>query len=359
MRMKGKKKVRDGLLLAVIIAISLGVAYFGGGYLAGLFVPSSIFSGRQSEKGKGEKSFASLTYDDRDDFPSLSFRKEVAFPSGGNSLKGYFYQAEEAKGTFLFAHGLHGHSDDATAMVQDWIYRQGFSVFAIDLTASGGSEGEGISSLAQGAYDVKAALEYLFAQTDFFAPMGNLYLCGYSWGAYSAAASLNFDYPFKISGVLCFSGFETPEGEMIALARNYVGFLADMNALTLDWGMATRVGEDRFLSASQGILSSGAKAYLVHGGEDSTVPLGASVYQCLDEGEKVKKKIKEGFGHVRPWVEASSRKKSEDLEKRCAEQGLEEYGKALSGREKEEANRIDEETMREAISFLAGETKES
>ena len=353
--MEKKRKKRKGLLVSAIVLLSLCALYFGGGYLAGLLVPSLIFSGRQSEKGEGEGSFASLTYENRGDCPSLSNRKEVAFLSGENSLKGYFYQAKDAKGTFLFAHGMHGHADDATAMVQDWILSEGYSVFAIDLTASGASEGEGISSLAQGAYDVKAALDYLFNQTDFYAPMSDLYLCGYSWGAYSVAASLNFDYPSKISGVLCFSGFETPEGEMVALARNYIGFLADMNALTLDWGMATRVGEDRFLSASEGILSSGAKAYLVHGDQDATVPLDASLYQSLGEGEKVKKKLKKGFGHTRPWIEPSSLEKCKELEARYEEKGSEEYRKGLTEEEKEEANRIDEETMKEALSFLAGD----
>ncbi len=346
------KKRRKGIRIALIVVGSLCLCYFGGGYVAGLCVQNALF-GKRLSNAEEARSFSSLLYYSRNDYETLKSRKEITFQSGGNELRGYFYEASEAKGTFVFAHGINGYADDATAMVQDAILRRGYSVFAVDLTASGRSQGEGLSSLAQGAYDIKAALEYLFTQTAFYAPLSSLFLAGYSWGAYSVAASLNFSYQSKVSGVLCFSGFDSPEGEMLGVARNYAGFFADMNSLTFDWALATRCGEDRHLSASKGILSSGAKAYIVHGDEDSTVSLSVSIYQALEGGEKVKKNLKKGYGHTRPWLSESSAEISKTLQNRANQMNLDEFESSLSQEEKTSANLIDESLIDEALSFLA------
>ncbi len=346
-----KKKKRLAILIPSLVVGSLCLLYFGGGYLAALIIPDAIF-GKRLSSVDDEKTFAKIVYYSQKDYPSLSNRTQVSFPSGENSLTGYFYRAEEAKGTFLFAHGIRGYADDESAMVQNAILEEGYSLFAIDMTASGRSEGEGIKSLAQGAYDVQAALTYLFSQNEFYAPLANLYLCGYSWGAYAVSASLNFDYPSKISGVLCFSGFDNPEGEMIAMARNYVGFLADMNALTLDWGMASKVGDDRFLSGSKGISRSGAKAYLVQGDEDVTVPLSCSLYNASEESSEVKKVLRKGGSHVRPWLSEQSLEVTKTLQNRANQMDLEAFENSLSEEERASANQIDQALIQDAMDFL-------
>ncbi len=346
-----KKKKRLAILIPSIVVGSLCLLYFGGGYIAALIVPDAIFARRLSTIND-EKSFAKIAYYSQKDYPSLSNRTEVDFASGDHKLKGYFYQAKDAKGTFVFAHGIHGYADDETAMIQNSILGEGYSVFSIDLTASGRSEGDGIKSLAQGAYDVQAALNYLFTQNEFYVPLTSLYLAGYSWGAYSVSASLNFDYPSAISGVLCFSGFDNPEGEMIALARNCVGFLADMNAPVFDWGLATKIGDDRFLSGSKGILNSGAKAYLVQGDEDTTVPLSCSLYNALEESSKVKKVLREGRSHIRPWLSESSEEETKTLQNQANQTDLETFEENLDEEMRASANQIDESLMEEAMAFL-------
>ena len=345
------KKKRLAILIPTIVVASLCLLYFGGGYVASLIIPDAIF-GQRLSKINEQKSFASLTYYSRKDYSALNNRTVVTFPSGDNALTGYFYQAKEAKGTFVFAHGIHGYADDETAMIQNAILNEGYSVFAIDLTASGRSEGEGIPSLAQGAYDVQSALNYLFSENDFYAPLSNLYLAGYSWGAYSVSSSLNFEYPSKINGVLCFSGFDNPEGAMIAMARNYVGILADMSTPVFDWGLATKIGDDRHLSGSKGILSSGVKAYLVQGDEDTTVPLSCSLYNDLEDGENVKKVLRKGRGHIRPWLSESSEEITKTLQNQANQEGLEEYEAGLSQETRASANQIDEELIKDALSFL-------
>lgn len=346
-----RKKKRLALIVSSVVVGSLCLLYFGGGYIASLFIPGAIFGHRLSRADE-EKSFASIVYYSRKDYPALSKRTVVAFPSGGNSLTGYFYQAKEAKGTFVFAHGIYGYADDETSMIQNALLEAGYSVFAIDLTASGASEGEGISSLAQGAYDVRSALDFLFSESEFYAPLAHLYLAGYSWGAYSVSASLNFDYPSKISGVLCISGFDNPEGEMIAMARNYVGYFADFNSLTLDWGLATKIGEDRHLSGSHGILNSGVKAYVVQGDNDSAVPLSCSLFSALEEGKNVKKVLREGRSHIRPWLSESSEEETKTLQNRANQMDLKAFEESLGTEERALANQIDERLIVDALAFL-------
>lgn len=346
------KKKKALIVVSSSILVSLCLVYFLGGYIACIAVNSSLFNRRLSNVGDLNE-FDSITCKTRDDYPALSKRLEIAFPSSnGNRLKGYFYSVSDPKGTFLLAHGLNDYSDGPISGISDFLIRQNYDVFAIDLSASGNSEGEGISSLAQGAYDVKSALDFLFAQDEFYAPLSSLYLLGYSWGAYSVCSALNFSYPSPISGVISFSGFDTMEGEMLAVARNYVGGLADFNALTFSWGLATVAGEDARLSSSEGIASFYGKAYLVHGDEDSAVPLPASTFQAAKEGETVKKKLKEGFSHAYPWISQKAKGKRGELCKRYESLGKEGYASSLTSQEKEEANEIDEETLLEALSFL-------
>lgn len=350
-----RQKKRRLILLPCLIVVGLCLCYFLGGYAAALIVNDAMFGGRLSS-AEPERSFATVLYNRREDYPLLKKRQEVNFASGGNLLRGYFYEVKKAKGTFVCVHGIKGSSDDETAMVQNALVEAGYSVFSFDLTSSGRSEGEGIYSLAQGAHDVKEAINYLYNGMDFYADLENLYLMGYSWGAYSVSASLNFELPCPVKGVLCFSGFVSPKEAMLATARSYVGFFADMNSLTLDWGLATKSGEDRHLSGKEGILSSGVRAYLVQGDEDDVVPSSSSLYEAFDSSAKVKKKLRKGFGHIRPWVSESSAKISKTLQKRADSVGLDEFEASLSEEEKASANVFDESLLEEALSFLTGET---
>lgn len=349
------KKKRKIVFIAVgSVLLSLCLVYFLGGYVAALCIQDALFGKRQSEVGELDP-FSSIVGKTRDDYPSLKTRKEVTFSSSGQELQGYFYQNPDPKGTFVFAHGLKGYADDQSAAVQDALYRSGYSVFSFDLSSSGRSQGQGIPSLAQGAYDAKAALDYLFSQNDFYAPLSSLYLSGYSWGAYSVSACLNFSYPSPIKGVLSFSGFDNPEGEMLALARNYVGGLADFTSLTFDWALATRAGKDGRLSASEGISSSKAKAVLIQGDEDHTVPLSASLYQALPESPNVKKILRQGYTHSLPWLSLEAKQTREKLQGEFSSEGEEAFLAKLSPKEKESANEIDEALIQEALAFLEGE----
>lgn len=351
--MKKAKKVT--LIIASSVIGSFCLLYFLGGYVAAICVADALFAKRQSAADPSPEGFSGSTFRTREDLPGLSSRIEVGFPSGDKQLQGYFYPCENPKGTFLFAHGLKGYADDQSALVQNYLLNQGYCVFSFDMRASGRSEGDGLSSLADGAYDVKAALDYLFTQNEFFTPMGELFLAGYSWGAYSVGAALNFDYPSPIKGVLSVSGFVDPEAEMIEMARNYVGSLADFTSLTLDWGLATKAGEDRRLSAANGILSSECKAFLIQGDNDSTVPLKASLYASLEESERVHKALRQGFTHVYPWLSENAFELTNDtlkpLYKELGEEGYRRYlleNPSLRDR----ANQIDEGLLKEALNFL-------
>ena len=100
---------------------------------------SAFFSRRFSSPESFAESLDSFIYLSRKDLPELSSPEEVYFPSGQNTLHGYLYRADSAKGLILYVHGLMGSSEDKYAIPQAYFLRKGYDVLAIDFTASGRS----------------------------------------------------------------------------------------------------------------------------------------------------------------------------------------------------------------------------
>lgn len=154
-------------------------------------------------------------------------------------LRGYLYRNGLSKGLVLYVHGIKGQADDYYAIGEDYFVRKGYDVFAIDLTASGRSEGMGIDGLHQSALDVKAAYEYIRSRGDFeHCP---IYFFGHSWGAYGVAASLNFPN-VRPCAIAAMSGFNTPLEEMLALPSSALGIPLDIGKEDLKAALKAREG---------------------------------------------------------------------------------------------------------------------
>ncbi len=236
---------------------------------------TAFFSRRFSSPDDLNTRLENLMYLTRKDFPSLEKRETHVFLSDGNALRGYLYRHPTPKGLVLFVHGIKGQADDLYAIGQDALLQAGYSVFVIELTASGQSEGKGISGLQQSAFDVAMAVRHI--HDDSYMSSLPLFLFGHSWGAYGVAASLNLISGVK--AVAAVSGFDTPLKEMMALPEEKIGIPMERSKDALIVAMRKRAGEDYDLSASQGIESSGVPTLLIHGDEDHTVPLkGASTF---------------------------------------------------------------------------------
>ena len=237
----------------------------------------------------------------RKDFPSLESSEDVTFLSGENKLAGHIYRADMPKGLILITHGINSSSQDDTAELQDYFLRNDYDVFSFDLTASGESEGNGVLGLHQAAYDIKAAVDYLYSREDL--NTDSMAFVGFSWGAYGVAASLDLDLKAMPKAICTFAGFASPEEEMVSSAKRYIGVLADASRLQMGWAIQTRCGEDANLSAIEAMANHPEVDWtLVQGDLDTTVPLESSLYQKATERNLIfHPYLREGFKHQGLW----------------------------------------------------------
>ncbi|MCR4562312.1 MAG: S9 family peptidase [Bacilli bacterium] len=228
-----------------------------------------LFDRRQLDPEKYKKTLNYLLYLNRDDFPLMKDRKDYSFMSGKNRLVGHYYHVENAKALVIYVHGIGSYSDDLNAAAENFFIERGYSVFALDLTASGYSEGESIDGLHQSAYDVAACVKTL-SKHPYFSKY-RLCLVGHSWGAFGVTAALNFvDEPVAIVEL---SGFYQPDVVMVSLAHGKAGYFADLNKNYLDTANENRSGNvNPYLSAVEGInKASKTHILLVHGTHDHVI----------------------------------------------------------------------------------------
>ena len=291
----GKKKI----IIALSIVFGLLILYFPGIYGGGLIALQVIFGRRfdGDDYAKARQTILKV----RDDYPSLQNSEDVYFFSGENKLAGHINKAIDSKGTVVVVHGINGSSKDDTSALQDYFLNRGYDIFAFDLTVSGDSEGSGVKGLYQSALDVCSAVDYLSSRKDL--DLNRLAFVGYSWGAYGVASSLELNLKAKPKAVCAISGFVNPKTAMLSSARKYVGVLADITRPQFDWAMATRCGEYASLSALSAIESHPEVDWtIVHGGQDDTVSLDASLYQAVKgKGLDAHTYLREDYPHLGIW----------------------------------------------------------
>ena len=303
----GEALLKDGRLLSSPVALA------------------AFFSRRFSSQDSYEHRFDSLVFKTQKDFPLLQNRETVRFYSADHYLYGYIYRSSLSKGLVLFVHGIKGQADDAYAIGENALLEAGYDVFAIDLSASGRSEPNGIKGLHQGALDVKAAIDFICTRDD----LKNLplFLFGHSWGAYSCLASTNFITPVK--KVVAISGFSTPIEEMVALPESKTGMELSANRPDLEAAMLDRCGPQYDLSALTGMKNNPQIKYLlIQGALDNVVPLKASAYEKGKSFPNVTSFLVENKGHADILFseEASQYQKQIEIGKRQVEK---EYGKDI------------------------------
>ena len=299
---KKLSKKAKGWLIAGIAVSALALFYVAPGIIAGNIVFDHLFANRLSNKEDLDGPLYDAVAAQRD-FPELSLREEVSFPSGKYQLSGYVYKPVSPKGLILSCHGMGGQADSNESVLIPHFLAKDYAVFSFDLTASGSSEGKGWDKgLRQGTHDVKSAENYIKSRTDLSSlPLA---LVGHSVGAYGVMTSISYDQtPFA---VIAFSGYDTPNTFMIHSAAKTVGDWAYATVPTFDLVDLARYGTDSFISASDVIKSHPKTPYfLIHGTKDETVDYkkSSAAYQVqkmnLPNAELY---IREGIAHAAPWL---------------------------------------------------------
>ena len=256
----------------------------------------AFFDRRFSSYSSYIGSLDSLIYKDQDDFPLLRKRKMLAIYEDNKRIVGYLYEVNNPRGLILCVHGLGGLADDYFAIIQNHFVEKGFDVLAIDLSASGRSDGLSIPGLQQSAFDVNAVERHI--QNDPNLSKLPLFLFGFSWGAYGITASLNFNQNPR--GVIALSGFYKPIEIMTSIPGKYLPETIDQQKNDLEKELAKR-GEYSSLSSVDGInKATNTAILLIHGDEDQIVNLEKASIFNRDFSRPVERYLapKKGHGNI-------------------------------------------------------------
>lgn len=354
---KDSKKKKGWLVISVFsLVIPLLIA-------PAVFVPnlviSAIFDGHRFTYEEFLLADEGTFFKSRNDFDSLSERKDYFFVSGENELCGHYYEADNPNGTVLVAHGLGQQADGKMALIENYFLNEGWNVFALDLTASGDSEGSSVLGLDQSAYDVANAVDFICKEPTLSTFSDRICLVGYSWGAYGVAASLAYNKAPK--ALMCLAAYESPDDVMIESATKWMGSLAYATAPLMRTSLYIMRGQKGFLSAVDALNECpDVPVLLAQGNEDTTVPVRCSLWnsaKLIDNQERVylaNNGQLENKTHISIYLNDESAAYLKDSFPDEADALLEEYGSYANIPEekkdeiKEKTSNLDEELFEQA-----------
>ena len=218
---------------------------------------------------------------------------DVEFLSGENTLRGYVVSPRAPSALIMIAHGMNSSSRGFEPVIEFFV-QKGYAVFIFDGTASGRSDGERVIGLQQARFDIRAAIDFINNEPKYSKlPLAVL---GHSSGAYGAATEAGSP---AVDAVVCISAFDSPIRTMHAWARNYTHILSDLQYPFMAAHEYDQLGFEANTSAAAALLSSGTPALVIHGSEDSTVPLPLSLYQKLSAAapERITLMLEHTSGH--------------------------------------------------------------
>lgn len=194
-------------------------------------------------------------------------RQEVFFHSGKNRLQGFVYGADSNKGLIVISPGIYSYADEYDKLIRRLV-DNGWRVFSYNCTGVDGSEGESMRGLSQGILDLDAALSYINSASQFDGLP--VMLAGFSWGAFSACAVLNYDHDVK--AVVSFAGFNSTKEAMEHQIVEEVGGVYYIICPQL-WALEKQLfGDIAKLTAVDGINKSNIPVLLVLCADDNIVP---------------------------------------------------------------------------------------
>ena len=202
-------------------------------------------------------------------------RSVCQFPSGDNLLAGYYYGAPEPEqtcGLIVLVPGFHAGGDSYLWQISE-LRAYGWAVFTFDATGTLQSQGAGQVGFPQVVADLKAALEYV-EKCDRFG-YDEIVLMGHSRGAYAACCALKDAQ--NVAAVVSVSGINSAMEAIMQQSTNAVGPISYGNYGFLWLYQAMLFGtEDLEMDASQVISSQNVPVLVIHGTEDSQIPLDTS-----------------------------------------------------------------------------------
>ena len=232
-----------------------------------------------------------------DDFPSLRRDKHIFTSNNKQKLTGYMYYYPEVtqKAVIVLSHGYGGGGQRTYLDCTNYLAKNGFYVFAYDASGTDESEGK-MGGFPQGIIDVNHAIDYVSSLKDF--KQYPIFLFGHSWGAYSASNALAF-HP-EIKAIVAISGFN--KSTDLIKERGHVYSAGNEQALMpyVDGYEYDTFGELSNSTAIDAFTKSNAKVFIVHSGDDLTVPMSTGYelyYEKFKDDPRFKFTLFEDRGH--------------------------------------------------------------
>ena len=207
------------------------------------------------------------------DFKGLERTRYQFTSDKGQMLTGYMYSSGvQKKGIVIMSHGFGGGGHNSYMDCADYFTKQGYLVFAFDVTGNDESEGEAVGGLPQGVIDLDRAITFV-ENSEAFKEWRKLpiFLFGHSWGGYSVCSVLQF-HP-EIKAVIEISGFNRSSDLIEAQGKQMVsyGIYAMMPFVNLYESI--KFGKYASATAMDGFEASDAAVFVVHSADDNIVPI--------------------------------------------------------------------------------------
>ena len=193
-------------------------------------------------------------------------RQVVHYPSGENTLTGYYYPAQQENpyGLAVLVPGFHAGADNYLWQIQS-LQDSGWAVFSFDPTGTFQSQGDSQIGFSQILIDLEATLNYIEKNHSF--GYNELVLIGHSRGGYAACCVLSQN--FDISAVVCVSGINSAMESVMEISTQKVGPIAYCNYGYLWLYQSTLFGRQLLnQQASEAISQSDIPVLVVHGTQD-------------------------------------------------------------------------------------------
>ncbi len=232
------------------------------------------------------------------DFSGLKRDRHTFYSNDGQLLVGYVYYRSNVtpKGLIVLSHGF-GSGGQRTYMdVTNYFTENGFYVFAYDATANDESEGDGIAGFPQGTIDLSYALNYVKTLPNI--NKLPLFLFGHSWGGYNVSNVLN--YHTQVKAVCSIAGFNKSSTVIEANAHKYAAGSEDIVIPYIEDYEEKKFEVYATSTAISGFKSTNAGIFIIHSGDDATVPYTAGYKLYWEEfknNKRFKFRLYESRGH--------------------------------------------------------------
>lgn len=186
----------------------------------------------------------------------------------GQTITGYMYEAgKDQKGIIVFSHGYGAGGHNSYMSGINYFAKNGYYVFAFDVTGNDESAGEVIGGVPQAVIDLNYAISFVEDSGNF--QKLPIYLFGHSWGGYSVCNVLKY-HP-EVKAVIECSGPCSSSAFLESGGRNVVGPLIYVVLPVVKTYERIRFGDYATNTGIDGLSATDAKVMVVHGAKDTTI----------------------------------------------------------------------------------------